>query len=473
MADARDELIAELRAIAAAQAREIEALRAEVAELKEKLRQFSQNSSKPPSSDGPAAPKRPPKKPTGRKPGGQPGHEGHQRALVPPEQVDRRVPCKPACCRGCSARLAGEDPNPRLHQVFELPQVKATVTQYELHSLACSRCGEHTTAELPAGVPTGAFGPSVTAMIALLLGVYRLGKRPVQQLLEDLFGLHMSLGAVIGCQELASAALAPAHAEAHAHVVAQPVKHADETGWREARRRAWLWIAVTSAVTVFLVRARRNGKVARELLGAAYGVLVSDRHGAYGWWPDALRQFCWAHLARDFVKIKERGGASEALGEAILAEKDRMFGWWHKVRDGTLGRPRFQRKMKGLQDRVFAHLTEGLAIAHPKTAKTCKRLLAHFDAMWTFVYREGVEPTNNAAELRIRHPVLWRKMSHGTHSPEGSRFVERVLTVHASLRQQSRNVLAFITDACVARLTQSDPPSLLPQSASARLAHAA
>lgn len=491
--DWRDDRIAELEGkLAAALARistleaalaktaaldaKFEAALTKIAALEEKLRLSSRNSSKPPSSDPPSAPKPPAKKPSGRKPGGQPGHEGHQRALVPANEVNKRVPCLPDRCRRCHAGLTGCDASPRLHQVFELPKVKPFVTQYELHALVCSSCGTRTAAELPDGVPAGAFGPSVTAVVALLMGVYRLGKRPVEMLMADLYGLTMCVGSVVSCQEQAAIALEAPHAEAHAYVMAQPVKHADETGWREARARAWLWTAVTSFVTVFLVQARRNTDAARALLGDVCGVLITDRWGAYGWWPDLARQLCWAHLKRDFIKIQERGGQDAILATALLAERDQMFVWWHRVRDGTLARSTFRRYMKPLQDRVYHLLGDGMEHGSPKTMETCRLLRKHADALWTFVYREGVEPTNNAAELRIRHAVLWRKTSYGTHSPEGSRFVERVLTVHATLRQQNRSVLDFLHDACVAALNHAPPPSLLPQrpsAASAMLAHAA
>ena len=440
-----------------------EAAVAKIATLEEKLRVSSRNSSKPPSSDPPSVPKPPARKPSGRKPGGQPGHEGHQRALVPAHEVDKRVPCFPDRCRRCHAGLMGSDASPHLHQVFELPRVKPFVTQYELHALICPCCGARTRAELPDGVPAGAFGPSVTAVVALLMGVYRLGKRPVEMLMADLFGLTMSVGSVVACQEQAALALEAPHAEVHAYVQAHPVKHADETGWREARSRAWLWTAVTSFVTVFLVQARRSTDAARALLGDTCGVLITDRWGAYGFWPDLARQLCWAHLKRDFIKIQERGGPDATLAAALLAERDQMFAWWHRVRDGTLARSTFRRYMKPLQDRVYHLLGEGMVHGSAKTMETCRLLRKHADALWTFVYREGVEPTNNAAELRIRHAVLWRKTSYGTHSPDGSRFVERVLTAHATLRQQNRNVLDFLREACVAALSHAPSPSLLPQ----------
>lgn len=461
--DWRDERIEQLVAENAALKAMVEKLLARVAELEERLRKSSQNSSKPPSSDGPQAPPRRKKPPSGRHPGGQPGHERHERPLVPPEKVNKRVVLKPRRCCGCGEHLAGDDASPHRHQVFELPRVEPIVTEYELHALTCT-CGTTTAAELPDGVPTGSFGPTVTAVVALLMGVYRLSKRAVPDLMKDLFGLSMSVGAVVGCQHKASEALEAPVDEAKLAVVKAPVKNADETGWREARRRAWLWVVVTSKLSVFMVHARRNADAARALLGDEHGVLGTDRHGAYGWWSCEQRQFCWSHLIRDFTAIAERGYASERIGKALLDEADRMFTWWHRVRDGTLLRSTFRVYMRGLRRRVEGLLAEGAACLHHKTEETCKKILRSVDSLWTFIHVEGVEPTNNSAERAIRHAVLWRKACYGTHSQLGSRFVERILTVHASLRQQKRNVLEFIRAACVAKLRGSTPPSLVTSS---------
>jgi transposase len=450
----RDATIAKLMA-------QVETLLARVTKLEEQVRRTSRNSSQPPSSDGPAVPPKPKKGPSGRNPGGQHGHEKHSRPLVPHDKLDKLVVLRPTRCRTCKGRLSGSDPAPRRHQVSELPPIAPIVTEYELHSLVCD-CGTRTAAALPAGVPTGAFGPSVVAMVATLMGVYRLSKRAVPELMHDVFGLPISLGAVIGCQQLASDALEPPVDEAIALVTAAPVKYADETGWREARRRAWLWTVVTASVTVFMVHSRRTGVAARKILGAAHGILVSDRHGAYNWWSNRKHQFCWAHLNRDFVKIAERGAESERVGNGLLAESKRMFEWWSRVRDGTLARATFRVYMRSVKCRVEALLTEGAAVSELKTSRTCAKLLKRSMALWTFVRVEGVEPTNNFAERAVRHGVLCRKISLGTHSEAGSRFLERILTVHATLRQQRRNVLTFVRDACRAALDGTTPPSLLP-----------
>ncbi|MEO7329980.1 MAG: IS66 family transposase [Minicystis sp.] len=460
----RDAIIAQLMAELAAARAEIAALRAEVVALKERLGKSSKNSSKPPSSDGPGVKARPKKPPSGRKPGGQPGHKRHERELLPLEKVNEIVACIPKQCEDCSTLLHGRDENPHRHQVVELPPVEPVVKEFQLHALGCKQCGHRTVAKLPAGVPTRAFGPTVDAVISVLMGVYRLTKRQVPDLMFDLFGLRMSVGAVIGCQRAASAAVEGAVAEARAYVQEQLVKHADETGWREGVRRskAWLWTVLTPHVVVFMIHARRNADAAREVLGDWLGVLVSDRHGAYHWWPDCRRQFCWAHLKRDIQAIVERGEDSARVGTAMLEEVARMFSWWHRVRDGTLARSTFRVYMRSVQRRFEALLTEGETVAHGKTSRTCTRLLKHRDALWTFVYIEGVEPTNNGAEQVIRHGVIMRKISYGTHSEEGSRFIERMLTVHATLRRQQRNILDFMEASCRASLGNHPAPSLLP-----------
>jgi transposase len=453
--DPRDARIAELEALLAA------AL-ARIAALEEQVRKSSSNSSKPPSSDGPGKKlfRRP--KPSGKKPGGQPGHKGHKRALVAVEEVDRHHECVPVECAHCAAPLEGSDPTPLLHQVFHLPEVKPFVEQYALHELGCGVCGAATRAKLPPGVPTRSFGPSVVATIAVLMGAYRMSKRAVQVLLADLFGLSISLGAIIGSQKVASDALAAPVDEARRYVAEAAVKHADETGWRDGTGLVWLWAAITPLVTIFMVQAHRSTVAAQALLGKAKGVLISDRYGAYHWWPVWDRQICWAHLIRDFTAIAERGGASKRIGDALLEESKQLFLWWNRVRDGTLSRDSFRKYVSPLRKRVDSLIAEGSSVAHLKTSRTCTRIRRIGCCLWYFVDQEGVEPTNNRAERAVRHGVLWRKASLGTKSAAGSEFVGRVLTAHATLRQQGRNVLAFVRSACEAQLHGATPPSLLP-----------
>jgi transposase len=432
--------------------------------LQEQLHQTSRNSSRPPSSDPPHR-ERPHRPRSTRRRGGQPGHPGHTRTLRPVDEVDEVVVLKPAQCAHCQAPLSGEDPTLWRHQVIELPPIKPVVTEYQWHQLVCAACGEVTRAPWPAGVPSGTYGPRVQATVALYTGAYRLSKRTTQQMMDEVCGVPMSVGTISPLEQATTEAVAAPVEEARTYVQAQEVAHLDETSWRQGAKRAWLWVAVTSLVTVFVVRMSRGGQVARELLGERFsGILVTDRYSAYNWYPVRWRQLCWAHLLRDFEAMRDRGGCSAEIGDALLAQAHQRFTWWHRVREGTLQRSTFRSYMTPLRREVERLLEAGSRCGVPQTAGTCRDILKRREALWTFVQVAGVEPTNNTAERAIRPGVLWRKGSFGTQSAEGSRFVESMMTVVATLKQQQRNVLEYLTTACEAALRGEAAPSLLPAS---------
>jgi transposase len=382
------------------------------------------------------------------------------------DDVDAVVVIKPEQCTHCQAPLWGDDPTPWRHQVIEIPPIKPVVTEYQWHQLVCPACGEITRAAWPAEVPSGTYGPRVQATVALCTGAYRLSKRMTQQMMEEVFGIPMSVGTISPLEQATTEALAAPVEEARTYVHEQAVAHLDETSWRQGGKRAWLWVAVTSLVTVFVVRMSRGGQVARELLGEEFaGILVTDRYSAYNWYPVRWRQLCWAHLLRDFEAMRGRGGRSKESGDALLAQAHLMFTWWHRVRAGTLKRSTFRSYMSPVRLEVARLLEAGSTCAVPTTAGTCRDILKRHEALWTFVQVDGVEPTNNTAERSIRPGVLWRKSSFGTQSEEGSRFVESMMTVVATLKQQQRNVLAYLTEACDAALRGDAAPSLLPANA--------
>ena len=440
----------------------VAALVAMVQALQEQLHQTSRNSSRPPSSDPPRSQR--PHRPRGqRRRGGQPGHPGATRTLIPVEEADEVVVIKPAQCTHCQAPLSGDDPKPWRHQVIELPPIKPVVTESQWHQLACPACGATTRAPWAVGVPSGTYGPRVQATVALCTGAYRLSKRTTQQMMEEVFGVPMSVGTISPLERATTEVLAAPVEEARTYVHAQEVAHLDETSWRQGDKRAWLWVAVTSWVTVCVVRLSRGGQVARELLGERFGgILVTDRYSAYNWYPVRWRQLCWAHLLRDFAAMRDRGGGSAEIGDALLAQAHQMFAWWHRVHEGTLKRSTFRSYMTPLRREVERLLEAGSRCGVPKTAGTCRDILKRRQALWTFVQVAGVEPTNNTAERSIRPGVLWRKGSFGTQSAEGSRFVENMMPVVTTLKQQQRNVLEYLTAACEAALRGEAAPSLLP-----------
>ena len=439
-------------------------LQQEVARLREQVNQNSQNSSKPPSSDPPTVKRKPPVQKGVRKQGGQPGHQGKGRRLQPAEQVDRFVISRPTSCGACGALLLGADPSPSRHQVTELPRVEPELIEYQVHCLKCLACGTKNRGAWPAEMPAGSFGPRLQATAGYLSGRFGVSRRDTQEMLATLFQVEMGLGSVPAQERRVSEALVEPFSQAQAFLAQQAAVNVDETSWREENQSCWLWVGTTPAMSVFLLKETRGSDGVKSLIGLDYeGVVGSDRWSAYNWLADSRRQLCWSHLQRDFQAFVDRGGDSAIIGSLLLAQVQEMFTLWHRLRDDSLTRPAFQERMQPVRREVESLLQLGpLLVKHRKTQATCRNILKRKQALWTFVHQEGVEPTNNAAERALRRGVIWRKRSFGTQSEAGSRFVERILTAVISLRQQQRNVLDYLTDACRAFTMGAAPPSLLP-----------
>jgi transposase len=312
-------------------------------------------------------------------------------------------------------------------------------------------------------VPRRPFGVRLTAVIALLSGRYRLSRREVRQALQDLWGVRLSLGAVVRQEQAQSAALAPVVEEAQAAVQQAAVVNMDETGWRQENQRAWVWTLVTAELTVFWIDRSRGGAVVDALLGEGFaGVVGSDRWPAYKRLPAERRALCYAHLKRDFQGLVDRGGEAEPIGRWGLAEIERLFRLWHRFRAGEFDRPELRRRLMPLQARLGRLLRRGQKNPDRKAAALCRELDKWWAALWTFARVEGVEPTNNVSERALRPAVLWRKGSFGSDSAGGSRFAQRLLTVALSCRQQGQPLLNFLVAAGEAALRGTAPPSLIP-----------
>jgi transposase len=285
----------------------------------------------------------------------------------------------------------------------------------------------------------------------------------VETFCADVFSIPICAGQVCASEAETAAALDPVVTALRDYARSQPA-NVDETGWRQQRQRGWLWTVVTQAVSVFTIARSRAASVTQGLIDASAGqVITTDRYKAYLWLPLRQRQVCWAHLIRDFQAMVDRANAGSPIGEELLCCAEELFTWWYRVRDGTLSRSTFRRYVAELRPWVRSQLEAGAVCACTKTAGTCREILALEPALWTFARVAGIEPTNNAAERALRHAVLWRKTSHGTDSEAGSRFVENILTVVATCRQQGRNVLEYLTGCCKAALQGERPDSLVPQ----------
>ena len=449
---------------------EIAKLRERIGELEEtvktlqqQLNQNSTNSSKPPSTDGPHVKRAPPRKRGQRKRGGQRGHPKRERTLLPSDECLEVIPVKPSACPSCGEALKGSDPTPRRHQVWEIPPVAPEVREYQIHQLSCSACGHTTTGSLPDGVPRGQFGPRLISLVSLLTGVYRLSKRQIRQICRDLWQVPISLGQVCRLQNLTRQVLDPVVEEAREFVKTESA-NIDETSWVEDKTRCWLWVAVTQFVAVFFIRATRGAKVLKEMIGTKYEKIVtSDRAKAYDTLPVTKRQLCWAHLRRDFQAMIDRKNKGSPIGERLLFLADVLLSAWARVRGGERTRQRwFLPLLEDVRHDVNVELKAGAACRCAKTAATCRELLAREAALWTFAFVEGVEPTNNAGERAILPPVQYRKLSYGTDSERGSRFLENLFSVATSCRLQGRNTWDYLTACHQAHFQEKPLPSLLP-----------
>jgi transposase len=443
------------------------AVRAFVESLLERLRNLEarvglnpQNSSLPPSTQHPHARRQPPKRKSKKKRGGQPGHEKHERPLIPTEQCDDVQTLKPTECRRCNDKLSGSDPEPLRHQVWELPEIKPHVTEYQLHRLEC-HCGATTCAELPVGVPQGQAGPRLMAFTAVLMAYYRQSKRRTAEFLSTLLGQPCCPALTVKIQNQVTTALRPSYEALAAELPVQEQLSIDETPTREENGKVWLWTFVAQTFTVFAVRATREATALGVFLGEKFhGIVNCDRAKMY-WYLGRL-QWCWAHLKRDFQALIDHDDPQvKRLGRDLMRPTRKLFAAWARYRDGTLTRVGMKRLMTPIRAEIEALLLRGAFSGNERLVGMCDELYDHRQWLWTFLDHENVEITNNAGERALRHAVIWRKLSFGTQSASGSRFLETMLTVIETCRQQKRNTFTVVADAVRAHFAGGHAASLL------------
>jgi transposase len=456
----RDALIAALQ-------RQLAALAARVRDLEQRPATDASNSSWPPSANPPGAPKPVAKKPSGRQPGAQPGHEPRLKQRPPAERLTAVIDFSPQRYDRGHAPLPAQpqpgDPEPSWHQVAELPELAAHVTEYRGHARTCPGCGTLNHAPVPAELRRHAVGPRLAALPAYLSGCHHVSARGLEELAAAAFGVPLALGTVADLRGHVGDALAAAHAEAVAAVRAAPAKHIDETGWKSKGRLCWLGLAATATVAAFLIHARRGAVGRAALWGEKVGgILHSDRWSAEGKLPVTQRQVCWAQLIRDFRKCAQRGRAGKRVGAAGLAAAEALFREWHLFRGGGIDRQALYRRPGPVAAELHDASERGCGCADARVATFCESLLAVAPALWRFVVGEGLEPTNNRAARLLRRGVLWRKNAFGSSSERGLRFVERLLSVVQTLRLPKRPVLEFLAQSLVSHRAGLPAPQLLP-----------
>jgi transposase len=465
--------------------REVERLRQElierdkkIVELERKLAlrlQNSTTSSKPPSSDGLAGEQRPRGsrgKKSRRKPGGQPGHRGHWRGLAPLSRVDQVIEVFPPSCRHCDSRLSrrmSTQGEPRRHQVTELPPIEAHLTEYQCQCVVCPDCGKSTQAELPQEVQ-GHFGPELTALIAYLTVVCRMPRRVVQELLQQVLGIPLSLGSIQNSWEEVSEAVAEPCAELEKQLAREPVLNSDETGYRTSGDKRWLWALVAANFVFYKIALTRGAEVLVQLLGEVFaGILCSDRCPTYLKYHKGEGQFCWAHFKRNILGVLEIAKTTEAerFCRDALALHARLFRLWHRfragpgVRYGPITREQLIAKSIPLEKKFFALADRYVDSRDKDVRNLALALLKHFEKFFAFLRNQGVEPTNNSAERALRCAVQWRKVSFGSRSAQGEIAAARLLTVTRTCRMQNREPLDYLGTAIRSHRNVQAVPSLL------------
>lgn len=467
--------VAEQQEQIAEQQQHIAEQRQHIADLERQLadrRKNSTNSSKPPSSDGLAGEQRERGRKTKgkRRPGGQPGHPGRHRPLVPPEQVSETKLLLPEQCQHCHEPLPQQpgrirtQGEPRCHQVTEVPPIQAHVTEYQCPRVVCAACGT-TQAPLPEDLD-GNFGPRLTALIAYWTVVCRMPRRVVEVLLADVVGIDLSLGSTQKAWEEVSQAVQAPYAELEQELPRQAVLHVDETGWRTNGDKRWIWTFVAARFLFYVVGASRSADVLVALLGSVFeGILCNDRLPSYLKYHAGKMQLCWAHLIRTLRGIQDHPRSLEAehFARDALREVRRLFRLVWRFRQGQITRPQLLEKSRPIRNK-FRSLAESYWDSYDNdVANLANAFGEHHERLFCFLFHGGVEPTNNRAERALRTAVQWRKIAFGNRSRAGEIAVGRLLTVTQTCRLQQRHPLDYLTDAVRTYRRGVPVPSLIAQ----------
>ena len=290
----------------------------------------------------------------------------------------------------------------------------------------------------------------------------RLSKAKTQEILQELYGVNVSMGAITQCEKRMSKALYPALEHATDVIRASALAHVDESTWRTCGVLRWLWTLGSGPLSVFRITETRKKEHAQALLEDFGGLLHSDRYGGYLFYDTKKRQVCWAHIHREVRAIAQFQTQGTRIAKRLDKHITAMFTQWGRIRDGTLPEPQQTFVMNGIQERIEAELERGQCSASKRLRTLCKGLLKLRAALWTYRRIPGAEPTNNRAERDLRHAVLWRSSSHGTQSKNGERYVECMLSVNASLRAQNRSIFDFLHQSLEAFLWGKNQPLLTP-----------
>jgi transposase len=422
------------------------ALRKRVEELEAKLGENSSNSNKPPSSDSPYDEKgetedkkkkgqgsqKPPKK-----------RKGSRQKFMSPTETQDVTPSTCSC--GCSS-FKNLEPY-YTHQHIELPEIVMSVIHFTLYKGECTGCGKTGKGYVPGEFQAG-FGPRFTALVGEISGIDGNSRETVQTFCSSVLGVPVSLGAIQKIIDRASAAVKPHYETIRDVARSQDVNYLDETTWKKGGKLHWLWVMTNSTVAYFMIHRHRSREAFEQLIGIWEGILVSDGYRLYQSWVNG-RQTCLAHLIRRAQGLSERDDPELAkCGKWAAAELRRLC---KMAKDPPT---------QGEWSSFYARLCRLIALyrdCDSDAGKFVRHIEDEMDSLFTFLFEEGVDPTNNFAERMIRFAVLWRKRSQGTKSDKGNRWVERILSLRQTCRLQGKSTFEVLTDAVRSYFRQQTP----------------
>jgi len=438
----------------------VEKLEIENKQLRERLNNNSSNSSLPPSKD--FKKKKNKKPPSKNKGGGQKGHAGHFRALLESKEVDSIVNCKLVDFCACGGEISSKE-DFQQHQVHELPEIKLHVTEYRLEKGCCQTCGQNHVASLPTGITWGITGPKLSAFMSHMVSKYQLSRRELKEFLKEHYNFNISMGTVFNKQKIVNNALEAPTSELLTAIKESSNINADETCHYRDGKKQWMWAAVSSTIAFFSVAGSRGKKVLKSLLGDYRYVITSDRYAAYNYFDSDNRQLCWSHIKRDFIKLSEKEDkVCSRIGKNLLEAETKLFDIWHEFKKSKINRDELIRQCKPIRYRIGELLEQG-SYTDPmlKVSRFSRNLLESYTSLWTFLYIENIEPTNNHAERCIRPAVTWRKKYFGTRSDYGSEFVARTMSVRMTCQLQGKNTFQFLCQTLQNYFSKRAAPSLI------------
>jgi len=425
---------------------ENEVLKSENARFKDLLGLNSQNSSIPSSKELYKS-KKLSRKPSGRKQGAQPGHKGHKRSeMVADEVIKVDLPSK--CLCGGEIRPCGK---PHIHRKIDLPEIKPHVIDYHLESGRCRLCNKKQKSELPEGVTIDLFGPRVKAMIGSLGGFYKNSKRDIERILKDLFNLDISLGTISHNEGRIASVCKEEYEKIEQSLSYSKLLHIDETSHYNKGKMGWCWLFSSAEATMIKLEKTRGKKVLENsVFGPKDNIIVSDRYAAYNYFAVENRQICWAHLARDFARLANSSYKEvSVMGEKLTVLAREVFALQRALKAKEIGLLQFFRRIKKLRKRSWYYLKNlsYLERSAIHASRVAKNIMKSESMMWKFIEDPLLIPlTNNHAERQIRHYVIYRKNSYFTQSERGNRFLERIMSLYMTWKQENLNPVVKLLD---------------------------